>query len=69
MVKGTISVIIPAFNAKDTLVRCLKAACSQDDTDYEVIVIDDGSIDATGAICSKFDVVYIRNDQQVGPAV
>jgi glycosyltransferase involved in cell wall biosynthesis len=69
MVQGTISVIIPAFNAKDTLVRCLEAACSQDDADYEVIVVDDGSIDATAAICGKFDVIYIRNEQQVGPAI
>ena len=69
MVQGTISVIIPAYNAGDTLVRCLRAVLAQDDADYEVIVIDDGSNDATAAICGQFDIQYIRNDTRVGPAI
>ena len=69
MVRGTISVIIPAHNAADTLVRCLGAVCGQDDEDFEVLVIDDGSTDATSAVIGKFDVTGIRNEQQVGPAI
>ena len=60
-------IIIPAHNAGDTLVRCLRAVLAQDD-DYEVIVVDDGSNDANG-ICGQFDVQYIRNDTRVGPAI
>jgi len=69
MVQGTISIIIPAYNAGETLVRCLRGVLAQDDDDYEVIVVDDGSNDATAAICSKFDVLHIRNDTRVGPAI
>ena len=69
MVRGTISVIIPAHNAADTLVRCLGAVCGQDDEDFEVLVIDDGSTDATSAVIGKFDVTGIRNEEQVGPAI
>ena len=69
MVRGTISVIIPAHNAADTLVRCLGAVCGQDDDDFEVLVIDDGSTDATSAVIAKFDVTGIRNPEQVGPAI
>ena len=69
MVRGTISVIIPAHNAADTLVRCLGAVCGQDDDDFEVLVVDDGSTDATSAVIAKFDVTGIRNPEQVGPAI
>ena len=69
MVQGTISIIIPAFNAGETLVRCLRGVLAQEDDDYEVIVVDDGSNDTTAAICSKFDVLHIRNDVRVGPAI
>jgi len=69
MVQGTISIIIPAYNAGETLVRCLRGVLAQEDDDYEVIVVDDGSNDATAAICGKFDVIHIRNDVRVGPAI
>jgi glycosyltransferase involved in cell wall biosynthesis len=69
MVQGTISVIIPAHNAADTLVRCLGAVCGQDDDDFEVLIVNDGSTDATSAVIGKFDVTAIHNDEQVGPAI
>ena len=69
MVQGTISIIIPAYNAGETLVRCLRGVLAQDDDDYEVIVVDDGSNDTTAAICGKFDVLHIRNEVRVGPAI
>ena len=69
MVQGTISVIIPAHNAAGTLVRCLRAVTAQDDADYEVILVDDGSTDATSAIAAKFDIVQLTNPGQVGPAI
>ncbi len=69
MVQGTISVIIPAYNAADTLVRCLRAVTAQDDDDFEVIVVDDGSTDATAAVLGKFDVIHLQNPTQAGPAI
>jgi hypothetical protein len=45
-----VSIIVPAYNAADTLPRCLDALCAQTLADIEVLVIDDGSTDGTAAL-------------------
>ncbi len=64
-----VSVIIPAYNAEDTLNQCLAALALQTypADSYEVIVVDDGSTDKTGTIAKKHGVRYIRQQNQ-GPA-
>ena len=47
MSNPTISVIIPAYNAEQSLERCANSVLSQSFTDFELIVVDDGSTDAT----------------------
>lgn len=42
-----ISVVIPCFNSQNTIVRCLESVFNQTYLPYEVICIDDGSIDGT----------------------
>lgn len=42
-----ISVIIPAYNAENTIQRCLESIWKQRQKDYEIIVVDDGSQDNT----------------------
>jgi glycosyltransferase involved in cell wall biosynthesis len=49
----SISVVICAFNAEDTINECLRHTCALDYPDLEVIVIDDGSTDATTAIARR----------------
>jgi glycosyltransferase involved in cell wall biosynthesis len=49
-----ISVIIPAYNAEKYLDDCLKSITSQTHQNIEVIVVNDGSIDATGEIADKW---------------
>lgn len=49
-----ISVIIPAFNAGKYIDSCLESVASQGNCDFEIIVIDDGSVDNTGEVCKKF---------------
>ena len=46
-----ISVIVPIFNAEKYLHRCIKRILAQDYTDYELLLIDDGSTDNSGTIC------------------
>lgn len=51
-----VSVLIPAHNEERTIENALKAAIAIDYPDYEVVVIDDGSTDATRAIIEKYVV-------------
>jgi glycosyltransferase involved in cell wall biosynthesis len=49
-----VSVIVAAFNAEKYLERCLDSIASQTMTDFEVIIVDDGSTDNTGVIADSF---------------
>lgn len=49
----TISVIIPAYNAQRCIEKCVRSVLNQDYTDFELIVVDDGSIDSTAAIVQR----------------
>ena len=55
-----VSIIVPAFNSENTLERCLKAIRESSYKDYEVIVVDDGSSDATHVIAEKYADKVIR---------
>jgi glycosyltransferase involved in cell wall biosynthesis len=48
------SVIIPAYNAESTLASTLDSVLQQDFDDWEVIVVDDGSSDATCKVATRF---------------
>ena len=49
-----LSVIVPVFNAEKHLEKCIKSILSQTYTDIQVILVDDGSADSSGAICDSF---------------
>lgn len=53
-----LSIIIPAYNAENYLPRCLDSIFMQDFTNYEVIVINDGSTDRTAAILDSYAIKY-----------
>jgi GT2 family glycosyltransferase len=66
-----ISVIIPTYNRCATLLRCLAALDAQtlDRARYELVVVDDGSSDATAdALRARPDVRFIRQPRNAGPA-
>lgn len=48
------SVIIPVYRAEKTLKRCLDSLLPQAEDDTEIILIDDGSPDASGEICDRY---------------
>lgn len=49
-----ISVVIPVYNAQKTLTECVGSVLQQDEADIEVILVDDGSTDRSGALCDAF---------------
>lgn len=69
LISTRISIVVPAYNAAGRLGACLQALSDQTipPHEYEVIVVDDGSQDATGDVARAFDVQVIRQDN-AGPA-
>lgn len=50
----SISIIVPVYNAESYLERCIKSVIAQTWKNWELILIDDGSIDGSGEICNEF---------------
>lgn len=48
-----ISIIVPVYNAEEYLNRCVESIVGQTFTDWELILVDDGSPDASGEICDR----------------
>lgn len=48
------SVIVPVYNVEDFLGECLTSIARQDYSDYEVVIVDDGSTDGSAAIYERF---------------
>lgn len=63
-----VSVIIPARNGASTIAACLEAVLSSDFPDFEVIVSDDASDDATPGIASRFACRIVRSEVPRGAA-
>ena len=54
MIKLKFSIILPIYNVEKYLPKCVESILSQTFTDYEIILVDDGSTDNSPAICDKF---------------
>lgn len=51
-----VSVIVPIYNTERYLTNCLESIKNQTYTDFEVLMIDDGSIDSSNEIARKFEL-------------
>lgn len=51
-----ISVIVPVYKVEATLERCVKSILNQTYTEFELILVDDGSPDSCGKMCDDFAV-------------
>lgn len=49
-----LSIIIPVYNTEKYLHRCIDSVLLQSFTDYELLLIDDGSTDGSGTICDEY---------------
>lgn len=55
-----LSIIVPVYNVEKYLERCIKSILNQDYRDYELILVDDGSLDNSGPICDKYSKLDSR---------
>ena len=56
-----ISIIVPIYNVKDYLVRCIESIIHQTYQNLEIILVDDGSTDGSGEICD----IYAAKDPRI----
>lgn len=63
-----LSIIIPVYNAGETLRSCLEHLFRSDIDDFECIVVDDGSTDESAAIARDFNVKLVGAHARGGPA-
>ena len=63
-----VSVIVPVYNGARTLGACLAALAAQSYGNYQVLVVDDGSTDATADIAGGYPCSLIRLGRNVGSA-
>lgn len=66
------SVCIAAYNAEKYINECIKSVLNQTFSNYELIIVDDGSIDKTGVILDEFSkenerIRVFHNDGNKGP--
>lgn len=57
---NVISIIIPIYNAEKSIEKCLDSINSQTYTNWEAIIIDDGSSDKSGIICDEYTIKDAR---------
>lgn len=56
-----ISIIIPVYNTEKYIRRCIDSVIAQSYSDWELILVDDGSTDGSGKICDE----YAEKDERI----
>ena len=56
-----ISVIVPVYNVENYIEKCIESILSQTYTDFELLLINDGSSDKSGSICDA----YVNKDERI----
>ncbi len=56
----TLSIVVTVYNIENYIKECLDSILCQDYTDYEMIIIDDGSTDSSGDICDSYAGEHVR---------
>ena len=56
-----ISVIVPVYNVEELLPRCVESIMAQTKENIEIILVDDGATDGSGAVCDD----YAKKDERI----
>jgi len=65
----TVSVVIPTYNRADLIARSIRSVLSQSYQDFELLVVDDGSVDDTAAVVAGLAdprMRYVRLHRNIG---
>lgn len=54
LMRPMVSIIVPIYNAEQYLRRCVDSILNQEYTDFELLLVNDGSTDASGDICEEY---------------
>lgn len=54
MSRPLLSIIVPVYNVEKYIERCIKSILNQSFTNFELILVDDGSLDNCGIICDNY---------------
>lgn len=67
----TLSIIVPVYNSENHLDTCLQSIINQTYTDFEVILVNDGSTDQSGKICDNYALydprIIVIHQANAGP--
>ena len=61
MKSAKFSIIIPVYNAEKYLPHCMNSLLEQSYSDFEILLINDGSTDQSGRLCDE----YVKHDERV----
>lgn len=71
-----VSIIVPLYNAESAITRCVDSILKQNFSDFELLLVDDGSLDSSGRICDEYakkdvrvHVIHEANHLSLQPAV
>lgn len=48
------SIIVPVYNVEPYIATCIESILGQSVTDFELLLVDDGSTDDSGMVCDEF---------------
>lgn len=66
-----VSILLPTYNGAKFVAQAIESVLAQDFSDWELLVVDDGSVDDTAHIVQGFAardprIIYIKNDRNLG---
>ncbi|MBZ4249233.1 glycosyltransferase, partial [Streptococcus pneumoniae] len=59
--KDLVSVVIPVYNVENYLEECIQSVLNQTYTNLDIVLVNDGSTDASAEICDRFAEIDDRD--------